>query len=659
LFSTRKPKDGWAGLSSGLKSVGKGVAAGLTGLIVAPIAGARAEGATGFAKGLAAGVASAVVFPAAGIAVGAYQVGRGLANSGTAAKNSKAGMMWDEVAREWYFYNIDQELDQIEIQEVEIKKNEANKPSSSSGLGGKKVKDPAYYNLLSVPTDVNASDLKKAYYKEARKCHPDKNPDDPEAAKKFQQIGHAYQILSNEQSRAAYDRDGVPDTNNSASETMTMQDIDPKVFFAVMFGSDAVQQYIGELWIAEKAESLMKDQALQEFAANPDSEHGSEEEKELLQNATKRNAADLLKQRKREATCAKFIRDKITAYSTGVIDESEFVATCQAEAAEITKVSFGDVYCTAIGFALEVEAQEFIGNHTSMLGVDGAVARMKKKSYNINNQMKLVGAGIGAARAGSRAMSEVDKLQKEAKKQQQQQMSILNTDPSSSATSTDGTTAAKAATSTTTDGKKTDDTTRKDDSDDSGTDGQMDEETMKVMSQRLEETLPALLELAWAINVQDITRTLKGVCNKLFHDNAETMPIEERLKRAHGVRILGREFYSMGKVASAFHGNSVDNASTSTSPTNATTTTTTTNADGTTTTTTTTNKDTKQQHGTKSKMPGGMTTSEIRTRAEVAAMTTMAKAQGQEISATDAEDMIKQARKMQEERKKMEQEYSK
>jgi curved DNA-binding protein CbpA len=624
LFSTRKPKDGWAGLSSGLKSVAKGVGAGLTGLIVAPIAGARAEGASGFAKGLAAGVASAVVLPAAGIAVGAYQVGRGLANSGLAAKSAKAGMMWDEIAREWYFYNIEQELQQIEIQEEEIKKTEANKPSSSASGGGKKVKDTAYYDLLSVPTDVNASDLKKAYYKEARKCHPDKNPDDPEAAKKFQQIGHAYQILSNEQSRAAYDRDGVPDTSNSASETMTMQDIDPKIFFAVMFGSDAVQPYIGELWIAEKAESLMKEQAVQEFAANPNGDHSSLEEQEFLQNASKRNAADLLKQRKREATCAKFLRDKISAFSTGTIDESEFVATCQAEAAEITKVSFGDVYCTAIGFALEIEAQEFIGNHSSTLGVDGHVARMKKKSYNFNNQMKLVGAGIGAARAGSKAMSEVEKLQKEAKKQQQ--MAINEDTTKSDSTAADA--YAKATTATKTDDGK--DTT----GDDSESGGQMDEEAMKVMSQRLEETLPALLELAWAINVQDITRTLKGVCNKLFHDDAEALPLETRLKRAHGVRILGREFYAMGKVATAFHGNSVDNAASSTG---------------------TTGKDLKS--GT-NKMPGGMTSSEIRARAEVAAMTTMAKAQGQEISATDAEDMIKQARKMAEERKQMEKEFA-
>ena len=41
LFSTRKPKDGWAGISSGLKSVGKGTVAGVASLIAQPIAGAQ------------------------------------------------------------------------------------------------------------------------------------------------------------------------------------------------------------------------------------------------------------------------------------------------------------------------------------------------------------------------------------------------------------------------------------------------------------------------------------------------------------------------------------------------------------------------------------------------------------------------------------------
>jgi len=81
LFSTRKPKDGWAGLSSGLKSFAKGTAAGVASLVAQPIAGAQEAGIKGFLQGIATGVVTAFALPVTGVCVGAYQVGRGVVNS--------------------------------------------------------------------------------------------------------------------------------------------------------------------------------------------------------------------------------------------------------------------------------------------------------------------------------------------------------------------------------------------------------------------------------------------------------------------------------------------------------------------------------------------------------------------------------------------------
>lgn len=65
-----------------------------------------------------------------------------------------------------------------------------------------------YYELLGVPKDADEKALKSAFRKAAMKYHPDRNPDDAEAEKKFKEIGEAYEVLKDPEKRAAYDRYG-------------------------------------------------------------------------------------------------------------------------------------------------------------------------------------------------------------------------------------------------------------------------------------------------------------------------------------------------------------------------------------------------------------------------------------------------------------------
>ena len=65
-----------------------------------------------------------------------------------------------------------------------------------------------YYELLGVSKTASADDIRKAYRKLAFRYHPDKNPGDEEAGKKFRDISNAYEVLHDPEKRAAYDRRG-------------------------------------------------------------------------------------------------------------------------------------------------------------------------------------------------------------------------------------------------------------------------------------------------------------------------------------------------------------------------------------------------------------------------------------------------------------------
>ena len=65
-----------------------------------------------------------------------------------------------------------------------------------------------YYEVLGVPKDASADDIKKAYRKGAMKYHPDRNPGDKESEQKFKEIGEAYEVLSDPDKKARYDQYG-------------------------------------------------------------------------------------------------------------------------------------------------------------------------------------------------------------------------------------------------------------------------------------------------------------------------------------------------------------------------------------------------------------------------------------------------------------------
>lgn len=86
-----------------------------------------------------------------------------------------------------------------------------------------------YYEVLGVSKNATKDEIKRAYRKQALKYHPDKNPGDKKAEENFKEAAEAYEVLSNDEKKARYDRYGHAGMGNSGNgfqgSGMTMEDI--------------------------------------------------------------------------------------------------------------------------------------------------------------------------------------------------------------------------------------------------------------------------------------------------------------------------------------------------------------------------------------------------------------------------------------------------
>ena len=182
------------------------------------------------------------------------------------------GKEWDSERKEWIIYNLKEEAEVIlpmtpeEYLEKVIyggdKKTDGTEEDVTSegkdgGNGGnasgtanaghvnpnRKVTDDEFYRVLDVSTNATTAEIKKAYYIKAKQNHPDRHRDDPEAHQKFQKIGEAYQVLSDEQLRANYDNRGKDGIEGAPK-------MDSAAMFAMIFGSEKFEPIVGELQLA-------------------------------------------------------------------------------------------------------------------------------------------------------------------------------------------------------------------------------------------------------------------------------------------------------------------------------------------------------------------------------------------------------------------------
>ncbi|CAM9157656.1 unnamed protein product, partial [Ectocarpus fasciculatus] len=312
IFSTKRPKDAMSGAADGFGNIMKGVFGGAALVVAAPMKGAYDGASTGgFFGGLAMGVAGGAALAVGGVATGVSQVARGIYHTPGAIQAGRDGKDWDSEKGEWFLYNLETEANAI----LELSDEDYPAPRPV-----RKVKELEYYETLGVASNATPAEIKKAYYLKAKSSHPDRHRDDPEAHQKFQKIGEAYQVLSDEKLRSNYDREGKSGVEGAPT-------VDAASMYAMIFGSEKFEPLIGELQISKQMQNSEDDEKPARFEAK-------------LQK---------FQQRKREVKCAVSLARKLQQYVEG--DVEGFKATISEEATELSQSPFGATLLGVIGNA--------------------------------------------------------------------------------------------------------------------------------------------------------------------------------------------------------------------------------------------------------------------------------------------------------------------
>ena len=537
FFSLRRPKDAASGLNSGLKSAGKGVLAGAAALVAAPIAGAKTEGASGFFKGLGAGVAAAVVLPVVGAGVGVTQICRGVANTPEAIMAANDGKRWNRHTREW----IDEDLvkDGIwlaestdeEIFEQARKRalsegrsgigingvlNESmggdNSNSSNNGNGGKQVKETQYYEILKVKTTASSAEIKKSYYELARKLHPDKNPDDPDAHSKFQKVGEAYQVLSDPNLREKYDsrgKDGLGD----------IPVVDASAFFAALFGSDQMEMFVGKLQMAVMAEGgsdltrdetrILQDRRVVRLAINLAA---------ILDGYAAVRPPVTTGDKTNENEQEEKLREKAAL--------EKFEAQMKPIAQSLANAAHGPKMLKQIGFVYEKQAEQVLTDPVAGfgtwadLGVRSNFAAMEQNTNRTKTQFSAMKAAFDAFGTVKKIAEEEEGYMKEEKEEEEEGESEKNAGEG--------------------DGGSADNTTKKQEKETKKKPPLTEAEIMQRRAQHQKDVMPHILETLWNVSALDIESTLRSVCDKVCHDKSVKKLV--RKKRCEALSVLGKIF---------------------------------------------------------------------------------------------------------------------
>lgn len=587
FFSSRRPRHVGSGLASGLTNLAKGVGAGVAAFVAAPVVGAKQEGAKGFAKGLLVGTGALISLPIAGAVTGVRQVGRGIFNTGEAVRESSMDKRdWDPDAREWVAYDLASDcarwLEMSDDDYIAHRKavaeggdaagaggaggpsagtadggaaggsgargSDTSSPSSGTPAPGPTTDDAAekarrararaavhdteYYDLLGVEPDASPAQIKKAYFVRARKCHPDKNPGDKEATAQFQALGAAYQVLSNADLRAAYDRRG----KDGMEEAPVM---DSAALFTMLFGSDAFVPLVGELRVA----SMMMQAADAEGGGKDAKQRTAEEKSWLAEFAQKKRVLQVAR------NLAEMLDQLPTVYNDNVAAFEQYLV--ETVLPDLTQTAFGGTLLSVISYVyLEAAAEVDEGL------VSGAFASMKRKGHKLGLKLDVLTSIASVAVAAGSVQGKM-----QAAKQRKAKERATSAKPWTCGVCTAENTKEASECSACGSAPPGLDVwdcgacgkTRNHDTDArceachaSREEAEVTEADKEIEREFTAKSGMAMLEVLYSTSVIDIESTLRKAIWKVLHDRGAGVSPQQRAARARALAVVGRVFAKHG-----------------------------------------------------------------------------------------------------------------
>uniref|UniRef100_A0A7S4VU03 J domain-containing protein n=1 Tax=Alexandrium monilatum TaxID=311494 RepID=A0A7S4VU03_9DINO len=517
LMAQTRPKDALDGLGRGLRTAGTSVFAGVGSLVASTVTGYQ-QGGLGVIKGLGTGFVQGAAIAIGGTACGIAQIGRGLINTPEAMRGRREQRVWDQELGQW----VDIDLCALEQQvEAEGSDDESPGPGEAGGDGSRTVADSEYYDLLKVNPSASASDIKKAYYREARQCHPDKNPDDQEAKAKFQKLADAYQVLSNPQLREKYDREGKEGIQEGNVK------MDASVFFSLLFGSERFERWIGELHLAMQIDQFTK-------TWEKGGDELSPEEGEVAARALKR------RQLRREVQCACHLREKLDRLVSGR-DPEGFEEQMRLEAVGLASGQFGPELLSTLGEMYQLRAEIYLTDElVGRFSFTKRVVSWRHSSLTMRHRMHLYQNAAGSLLRVKRVHDAAKSVASSASQQPvqpppQPQQQPQQPQPQESREEQPG-----------------EDQPGSSPGAEAGTVQEDDEAQRKAVEEALDAALPVFLQTAWAAVVTDIDGSIKEVGRKLLKD--KSVPWQIRIRRAQALQRLGQIFSQEGAKAVAVQG---------------------------------------------------------------------------------------------------------